>query len=68
VDQKSKPEELQRLGTVPIPESISIAGQKIPTDVIQRKYATEYRLVSEVQTSDGKNERTQYTRGLALLM
>ncbi|HEU4444593.1 MAG TPA: DNA/RNA non-specific endonuclease [Nitrososphaeraceae archaeon] len=66
VNQKSKPEELERLGTVPIPESISIAGQKIPTDVIQRKYTTEYRLVAEVQTSDRKKRKDPIYPGISI--
>jgi endonuclease G len=66
VKQKSKPEELERLGTVPIPESISIDGQKVPTDVIQRKYTIEYRLVAEVQTSDRKKREDPIYPGISI--
>ncbi|HSF51765.1 MAG TPA: DNA/RNA non-specific endonuclease [Nitrososphaeraceae archaeon] len=54
VGKKVQPEDLERLGTKCIPESFEINGVKVPTDVIQRKYTTEYQLVSEAQTSDRK--------------
>src|SRR5574339_102601 len=54
VGRKVQPEDLERLGTKSIPESFEINGVKVPTDVIQRKYTTEYRLVPEAQTNDRK--------------
>src|SRR5688572_23346912 len=54
VGKKAKPEDLEHLGTKSIPESFEIAGVKVPTDVIQRKYTKEYQLVSEIQTNDRK--------------
>ena len=54
VEQKTKPEQRERLNTTLIPKSINIGGVEVPTDVIQRKFAVEYRLVAETQASDRK--------------
>lgn len=54
VEQKAEPELLERLNTTLIPKSINIGGVEVPTDVIQRKFAVEYRLVAETQASDRK--------------
>jgi endonuclease G len=54
VEQKAEPEQLERLNTTLIPKSINIEGIEVPTDVIQRKFAVEYRLVAETQASDRK--------------
>lgn len=54
VEQKAEPEQLERLNTTLIPKSINIGGVEVPTDVIQRKFAVEYRLVAETQASDRK--------------
>ena len=55
VKRKAQPEELETLGTVEIPQSFVIEGVEVPTDVIQRQYDVEYRLVAEAQTSNRKN-------------
>lgn len=54
VEQKAEPEQLERLNTTLIPKSINVGGVEVPTDVIQRKFAVEYRLVAETQASDRK--------------
>lgn len=54
VKRKSEPEGLVSLGTEAIPKSFLIDGEEVPTDVIERKYTTEYRLITEVQASNRK--------------
>jgi endonuclease G, mitochondrial len=54
VGKKVKPEDLESLGTKLLPESFEIDGVKVPTDVIERKYATEFRLVPELEINDRK--------------
>lgn len=66
VKRKSKPEELERLGTILIPKSFMIEGVEVPTDVIQRKYTTDYRLVAEVQTSDRKKRMDPILPGISI--
>lgn len=47
VAQKAKPDVLEALGTTAIPESIMVDGVKVATDVLERKFAAEYKLVPE---------------------
>lgn len=42
VEQKAGPEQLESLGTRAIPEYITVGGQKIKTDVLERRYASSY--------------------------
>ena len=58
VDQKAKPEVLDSLKTSLIPESFTIDGVEIPTDVIQRKYTAEYKIVAEIPTRSRKKQWT----------
>jgi endonuclease G, mitochondrial len=66
VKQKSKPEELESLGTTPIPKSFVIEGEKVPTDVIQRKYTVEYRLVAEAETGARKRREDPIFPGISI--
>lgn len=54
VDRKAAPEELESLDTVPIPESISINGVPVPTDVIERSYQPAFRIMSEAEPPRAK--------------
>lgn len=45
VRTKAVPEALAQLGTRPIPRSVVVDGEEIPTDVIERKYEPSYRKV-----------------------
>jgi endonuclease G len=47
VKKKASPEVLELLGTQPIPETITVDGVQVPTDVIQRSYAPCFRVVAE---------------------
>ncbi|MFD7445921.1 DNA/RNA non-specific endonuclease [Streptomyces sp. NPDC059909] len=51
VDVKtSEPEVLEALGTTELPEAIEVDGVEVPTDVIQRSYTTQFRVVAEAQS------------------
>lgn len=54
VGTKARPESLAALDTRMIPEAIEIDGVAIPTDVIQRDYVAEYRIVAEAVANDRK--------------
>ena len=47
VKKKAAPEVLESLGTQAIPETITVDGVEVPTDVIQRTYAPSFRVVAE---------------------
>ncbi len=47
VKEKAVPELLESLDTAPIPPIIEIDGVAVPTDVVQRKFQTDFRVVSE---------------------
>lgn len=50
VDVKtSEPEVLEALGTTELPETIEVDGVEVPTDVIQRSYTTQFRVVAEAE-------------------
>src|SRR5829696_274278 len=66
VKQKAELEELESLGTKAIPESIVIEGIEVPTDVIQREYQVEYKLVTEMQPSDRKIRLNPITPGISV--
>jgi endonuclease G len=66
VGRKAKPEMLEKLGTVPIPESFTIRGVKVPTDVIERKFTAEYRLIAQAQASDRKIRNDPVRPGLSI--
>ena len=66
VKQKAAPEELENLDTILIPKSFMIGDREIPTDVIQRKFTAEYRLVAEAQTSDRKKRMDPILPGISV--
>lgn len=53
-DKASSPEALESLGTVQIPESFVIGNTVVPTDVLQREFKAEFRVVAEAVGSDRK--------------
>ena len=53
-EKASTPEALGRLGTVKIPESFKIGNVTVPTDVIEREFKAEFRVVAEAAASDRK--------------
>ncbi|SDI05145.1 endonuclease G [Actinokineospora alba] len=47
VAAKAEPEELEALGTTMLPPSITVNGVEVPTDVLERVYQVEFRVVAE---------------------
>jgi endonuclease G, mitochondrial len=66
VEMKAQPENLKRLGTTLIPKSFKVNGTEVPTDVIQRKYAAEFKLVSESEVSDRKRRMDPMVPGISI--
>lgn len=54
VGNKVRPESLETIGAVPLPESVMIDGIKVPTDVIQRDYETSNRKIRPQSLADRK--------------
>ena len=54
VDQKIELENLEGLGFDPIPETISIDGLEIATDVLERRYDLSFQVIEEVADSARK--------------
>ncbi|MGW5974136.1 DNA/RNA non-specific endonuclease [Streptomyces sp. NPDC055186] len=50
VDSKAEPEVLETLGTTLIPETITVDGTEVPTDVIERSYKPQFRRVAEAKS------------------
>jgi endonuclease G len=46
-EKHSAPDALEALGTTPLPESISVDGVVVPTDVLERRYEPAFRVVPE---------------------
>ncbi|BBC38207.1 hypothetical protein SGFS_095010 [Streptomyces graminofaciens] len=55
VDRKVRPEGLESLRTVEIPETIDIGdGVRVPTDVVQRSYRPYFLVVDEEEGGEGE--------------
>ncbi|MFD3684154.1 DNA/RNA non-specific endonuclease [Nocardiopsis sp. NPDC058631] len=50
VDHKAQPEALEALGTTMLPESVVVDGVEVPTDVIERSYESQFRVVAQAQS------------------
>ncbi|MCY7351114.1 MAG: DNA/RNA non-specific endonuclease [Cytophagaceae bacterium] len=66
VGEKVVPELLEVLGTEEIPSSFIIDGVEVPTDVIQRKFEPEFRVVSEAATPARKNRIDPVVPGVSV--
>ena len=66
VEMKAQPEDVKALGSTPIPKSFKIEGAEVPTDVIQRKYALEFRIISEMEISDRKRRMDPMVPGISI--
>ena len=53
-EKHSAPDALEALGTTPVPESITINGVEVPTDVLERRYEPAFRVVAEPVTVERK--------------
>lgn len=66
VGTKAKPEDMKSLNTTLIPKSFIINGKEIPTDVIQRKYSLELKLVREIETEERKKRMDPMAPGISI--
>ncbi|WP_160051559.1 DNA/RNA non-specific endonuclease [Nocardiopsis sp. FR26] len=51
VDRKAQPEELEALGTRKLPESVVVNGVEVPTEVLERSYEPQFRVLAETESS-----------------
>jgi endonuclease G len=54
VRRKARPEELEALGTTPLPAVIVVDGVEVPTDVLEREYKPDFKVVAEASTVERK--------------
>jgi endonuclease G len=66
VSTKAQPEDMKTLNTTLIPKSFKINGKEVSTDVIQRKYALELKLVKEVETDERKKRMDPMSPGISI--
>ena len=58
--------EIESLGSTPIPIEINVAGDTIPTDVLERTYKPSYRVIpSRCPSRPANNGSTRSCRGRA---
>ncbi|MEU3620562.1 DNA/RNA non-specific endonuclease [Streptomyces sp. NPDC006872] len=66
VASKAEPEALEALGTTPIPESVTVDGVEVPTDVIERSYEPHFRTVAEVESPARKTRLDPIEPGVSV--
>lgn len=66
VGVKAAPEHLTALGTVPLPESVEVAGVTVPTDVLERTYRPAYRVVAEAGAAERKTRLDPVRPGVSV--
>jgi endonuclease G len=66
VGTKAKPEDMKSLNTTMIPRSFLINGKEIPTDVIQRRYALELKVITEIETYERKKRMDPMAPGISI--
>lgn len=66
VETKAQPEDIKALRTTLIPKSFKINGKDVPTDVIQRKFAVEFKIIKEVETSERKKRLDPMVPGISI--
>ncbi|WP_306371286.1 DNA/RNA non-specific endonuclease [Nocardiopsis sp. CC223A] len=49
VGRKARPEELEALGTRMLPKSVVVDGVEVPTDVLERSYTPQFRVVAQTE-------------------
>jgi len=65
-DKASSPEALEHLGTIQIPESFEIGNATVPTDVLEREFKAEFRVVGEAAGSDRKKRLDPIAAGASV--
>ncbi|MEU9154329.1 DNA/RNA non-specific endonuclease [Streptomyces sp. NPDC048417] len=66
VKQKVEPEALEALGTTRIPETVTVDGVEVPTDIIQRSYQAHFRVVAEVEKPERKTRLNPVAPGASV--
>ncbi|MEU4804704.1 DNA/RNA non-specific endonuclease [Actinosynnema sp. NPDC023587] len=66
VKRKAEPEALGALGTALLPETVVVDGVEVPTDVLERDYRTNFRVVAERASGDRKSRGDPITPGLSV--
>ncbi len=66
VETKAQPEDIKTLNTTLIPKSFKINGKEVSTDVIQRKYTVEFKLIKEVSTNERKSRMDPMVPGISI--
>ncbi|WP_326673403.1 DNA/RNA non-specific endonuclease [Streptomyces canus] len=66
VASKAEPETLEVLGTALIPETITVDGIDVPTDVIERSYKAQFRKVAEVESPARKTRLDPIEPGVSV--
>ncbi|MFD7135090.1 DNA/RNA non-specific endonuclease [Streptomyces sp. NPDC059894] len=66
VGSKVEPEALEGLDTAPIPETVTVDGVEVPTDVIERSYKPQFRTVAEVESPARKTRLDPIAPGVSV--
>src|SRR3954470_24933857 len=66
VKSKAEPEALETLGTTRIPETITVDGVDVPTDVIERSYQPHFRVVTEAEKPERKTRLNPIVPGASI--
>ncbi|MFC6089914.1 DNA/RNA non-specific endonuclease [Saccharothrix lopnurensis] len=66
VRRKAAPEELAALGTAPLPEAVEVDGVAVPTDVLQRDYRVEFRVLEEAEVDPRKTRVDPVVPGVSV--
>lgn len=66
VDQKIEPEFLEAIGTPEIPEDFTVDGEKVKTDIIQRKYSPKYEIIREDIKTNRKAKLDPIVPGISI--
>jgi endonuclease G len=66
VDSKVEPEALGALGTALLPESVTVDGIEVPTDVIERSYKADFRVVTEANSPQRKTRLDPVLPGVSV--
>lgn len=66
VASKAEPEALEAMGTTPIPETITVDGVAVPTDVVERVYKADFKVVPEALTPERKKRLDPIKPGISV--
>ncbi|GAA3883476.1 hypothetical protein GCM10022243_55240 [Saccharothrix violaceirubra] len=66
VRRKAEPERLEALGTALLPATIQVGGVEVPTDVVQRDYRTQFRVVEAADKPERKSRVDPVVPGVSV--